>query len=115
MTTFTVGPFTITKRTSDFHACITGETAAWGCGQSTAEAIGDVVMSNIHRFVFLNGPYAAEKKAYAEGKTIQWRFWAGNHEWGECSPENPPEWSGLCQYRVKPEEPGTNTKEPSTL
>ena len=50
---------------------------------------------------YLPDPLEAVKKAHSEGKMIQWRF-RGNPSWDDCHEGNPPEWSHLCEYRVKP-------------
>lgn len=50
------GLITVTRRADDYHACVTGNTAAWDAGRTAAEAIGglviahpDVVMSAVCR------------------------------------------------------------------
>lgn len=36
---------TITKRFSDWHACVAGEPGKWGAGSSPDEAVGSLVRS----------------------------------------------------------------------
>lgn len=36
----------ITKRASDYHACLGGDPEIWGCGKTPNEAIGDMFMSH---------------------------------------------------------------------
>lgn len=40
----------VTKRISDFHACIEGKETLWGCGETYAKAIGDLVMAHEEAF-----------------------------------------------------------------
>lgn len=36
----------VTKRSDDYHACITGKPEIWGCGRNVDEAIGDLIRSH---------------------------------------------------------------------
>lgn len=40
----------VTKRSSDWHACIEGAPEYWGCGSTPAEAIGQLVMAHTPTF-----------------------------------------------------------------
>jgi hypothetical protein len=40
----------VSKRTEDYHACITDDPAYWGCGQTINEAIGDLVNAHADYF-----------------------------------------------------------------
>ena len=35
-----------TKRAFDWHACVEGVPATWGCGRSPAEALGELVRTD---------------------------------------------------------------------
>ena len=37
---------TITTRSDDYHVCINGNTAIWGCGKTINEAIGDALRTH---------------------------------------------------------------------
>ncbi len=37
---------TLTKRSSDIHCCLTGDTKVWDCGQTPCEAIGRWVVTH---------------------------------------------------------------------
>jgi len=41
---------TVTKRSSDYHACLENRPGIWGCGRNICEAIGDVIMNHPERF-----------------------------------------------------------------
>jgi len=41
---------TITKRASDYHACLENHPGIWGCGRNIYEAIGNVIMNHPDRF-----------------------------------------------------------------
>jgi hypothetical protein len=34
----------VTKRANDYHACLKGKPAIWGCGKSAYEAIGNLII-----------------------------------------------------------------------
>ncbi len=40
----------LTQRADDWHACIEGDAARWGCGKSVNQAIGDLVNSHQTQF-----------------------------------------------------------------
>ena len=40
----------VTKRSDDYHACLAGNSAIWGCGRNITEAVGDAIRS--HQDVF---------------------------------------------------------------
>jgi len=40
----------ITKRASDYHACLENYPVIWGCGRNIYEAIGNVIMNHPERF-----------------------------------------------------------------
>ena len=40
----------VTKRTDDWHACLTGDNAIWGCGKSVATAIGALILAHEKSF-----------------------------------------------------------------
>jgi len=39
-----------TKRSSDWHACLEGQPAIWGCGKSVDEAVGALVRNHPEQF-----------------------------------------------------------------
>lgn len=41
---------TLTKRPSDYHACLENHPEIWGCGKSVYEAVGSVIMSHPKKF-----------------------------------------------------------------
>lgn len=40
----------VTKRTDDYHACISGQPGYWDCGKSPREAIGNLVQTHPEMF-----------------------------------------------------------------
>lgn len=40
----------ITKRSDDLHACLDGHPEIWGCGKTSAQALGDMI--NAHQKTF---------------------------------------------------------------
>lgn len=51
---------TITRRSDDFHACLTGDDRIWDCGKSPAEAVGNLVITHANRLgVDLSGVISA--------------------------------------------------------
>jgi len=40
----------VTKRASDYHACLENHPGIWGCGRNIYEAIGNVIMNHPERF-----------------------------------------------------------------
>lgn len=40
----------VTRRTDDYHACISGHPEIWGCGKDRESAIGDLVRSHQNEF-----------------------------------------------------------------
>lgn len=49
------GLITVHQRSSDWHACLTGEPSCWGCGRTPAIAIGQLLMAHEDRFTVLPG------------------------------------------------------------
>lgn len=41
---------TITKRTSDYHACLENHPEIWGCGRTEYEAVGNAIMNHPGKF-----------------------------------------------------------------
>jgi hypothetical protein len=41
---------TITRRSSDFHACATGRPEIWGCGAMKDDAICSMIRCHVDRF-----------------------------------------------------------------
>lgn len=44
------GPVTVTRRSGDYHACLTGHPEIWAAGRSVYEAVGDLVTHHPERF-----------------------------------------------------------------
>jgi len=41
---------TVSKRSSDYHACLENHPGIWGCGRNIYEAIGSVIMDHPEKF-----------------------------------------------------------------
>ena len=91
---------------------IAGLKRAVNCSQAGIKT--SVRMADDHIFVsntsnrrynfFYYDPYYRIKRAYAEGKQIQFRY-PGDAEWDDCKGE--PLCDDDCEYRIKPEEQKT--------
>mgnify|MGYP000859572758 CR=1 FL=1 len=40
----------VTKRSHDYHACLDGHPEIWGCGETSEEAIGDLIKAHVDTF-----------------------------------------------------------------
>ncbi len=46
----TTTPISVTRRSSDYHACLKGHEGIWGCGSSWPEAIGQAISNHPEKF-----------------------------------------------------------------
>lgn len=41
---------TVSRRSDDYHACVSGEPGKWDCGKTISEAVGNLIMSHREEF-----------------------------------------------------------------
>ena len=57
---------TVTQRSDDWHACVTGDPAQWDCGKSPTEAVNSLVTSHAEQFPGLRSLLAERDAVLAQ-------------------------------------------------